>query len=282
MLQINKIPSYLSPSAVTKAIKMPNSFYLSRLSGLDVPRESQALPAAVGSAFDYLLKVHMANTKFQNKKHIVDKMMEEVEDHQSEAILAGRRLLNTYLTSAYDVKEFADIEVHNSHIVEYRDKKIPMFGKLDATSHGSGSFEGSVIPFDWKVSGYCSDQSPKQGFFRSWKDGRPKVRHDLYREDMPFESIDVDWAFQLCVYGWLIGYKVGEPFQVRIDQLSYRQGNITVTQYRGVISEEFQILTFNRAYQIWEAINSGSYVRLLASTKDANLVWLASLRESWF
>jgi hypothetical protein len=277
MLKIEKMPSYLSPSAISKAMKEPNTFYLTRLIEDKLPREPQGLPAAVGSAFDYFVKIYIAEQKFPDKIEFCKGLETGIESNVTEALNAGKRLLKVY-SAVCNLEEIVDVEVHGSKSIEYRGKSIPFFGKLDATSF----YREKVIPFDWKVSGYSSPQSPKQGFYRQWKGGLPKGAHAKYREDLPFEEIDPDWAFQLCIYGWLLGYPVGTPFYARIDQLTIRNADITLSQFRGVITEQFQTIAWDRAWMVWEAITSGRFIKMLASSRDVNLVYMASLDESWF
>jgi len=291
MLEINKLPSYLSPSSLMQALTQPNTFYLTRLIDPPYPREEQGLAAAVGSAFDYYIKIKMIEERFKEKKIFLDELRNGIESNTVEAHQAGKKCLSNYIQGAYNPLEFADIEIHKQVKIE----GIPIYGKLDATSYDLrsvsdplNSFEEikklPIIPFDWKVSGYTSKSgvSPKKYYYRLWETFKPKQSHKDFQENIPFEMIDEKWATQLCTYGWIIGKPLLEPFASRIDMLCWRKGTIRTAQYRGIITKEFQENVLNNYIQVWKEIMNGSFVQRLDSTRDINLVYVGSTNETWF
>lgn len=273
MLKIEKRISYLSPSALNMAMTMPNTFFMRRLIDPPIDPEPQNISASVGSAFDFLIKKHLKVT--QDMPYDESLGEKSIEDNVDEALSVGKRLLEYYIRTALPFTNFVSIERRISKEVN----GIPMLGYLDASCLD----EGEEIPFDWKVSGYSSKQSPKPCYYRMYRNGLPKPQHDKYHEGIKMIEIDTSWAFQTCMYGWLMGKSVGQEFNARIDQLTFNdKGEITVSCYKGLLDKQTQELCFNRAKMIWDAIQSGSFVRLLASQDEINLVFLASLDEKWF
>jgi hypothetical protein len=251
---------------------MPREFAL--------PREVQSLAAGVGSAFDFLVKTELVE-KFHEKKGLVKKLFGQVDKENKdfhEAWEGGRKSMANYKSSgvfAFMKNGFTDVEKNIYGSV----RGVPLYGMLDAEYKG--------VPFDWKVSGYTSKSgvSPKPRFYRIWDNGMPKPAHKKYEgADMPWEDIDEKWATQLCTYGWLIGKKIGEPFEAYIDMLCWgkERQKMRVAQYRGLITEEFQIEVRNKYVQIWKEINDGSFVQRLASDKIYALIESEAINENWF
>lgn len=277
MLKIERLPSYLSPSALSTAEKMPNTFYLSRLISDPLKREAQGLAAAVGSAFDYYIKMKLIAKKFQHKTDKLPEIKTGIETYIDEAFRAGKRAFRSYVDTAYCEEIYADVELWLNGLLE----GVPLFGKLDATVFD----EGKVIPFDWKVTGYTSNTatSPAAGYYRLWEGVFPKAKHDLYESDIPFEIINEGWATQLCTYGWLMDKPYGTPFHAKVDVLVWKNGSIRcIAQYKGLITENWQKLVLYRYKRMWDLLNSGEFIKLLDSTKDENLVWIASKSERWY
>ena len=53
-------------------------------------------------------------------------------------------------------------------------------------------------------------------------------------------EVSLDWAQQLAIYGWLLGSAPGVPVVGAIDQISHRNGVLTVSRYRNRIFTMFQ------------------------------------------
>ncbi len=280
MVKIERLPSYLSPSSLMAAEKMPNTFFLSRLISDPLIREPQSLAASVGSSFDYCIKMKLMEEKFKHKKVLLPEIKRGIETNIDESFRAGKRAYKSYIESAYNEKEYANVELHLNGLLE----GVPLFGKLDATCYDLKG-DNSIIPLDWKVTGYTSKSttSPPPGYFRLWEGICPKPKHKLYDPEMPIETINESWATQLCTYGWLMNKPFGKPFYARVDVLVWKNGNIRcITQYRGVITESFQNIVVHRYKRLWNLLNTGEFVNLLASRTDEELIWIASKQETWY
>lgn len=278
MLEIEKLPSFISPSALMQAETQPNTFYLTRLINDGIERDPQSLAASVGSAFDYYIKVQLMEDKFPHKKSLLPKLKDGIENNNVEAHQAGKRALNYYKMGAYDPEEIHDVEIHTNGSVN----GVPLYGMLDASAWDKEY--DLEVPFDWKVSGYTSKTgiSPKQGYYRLWEGNRPKGAHKNYYKGMPFEVIDPKWALQLCTYGWITGIPLGTPFPARIDMLSWRKNSVRTSKYRGIITEEFQEEIARKYTRLWKELNDGTFIDRLVSKREFEFVWYASLKESWF
>ena len=277
MLHIERRPSFLSPSALLMAENMPNTFYLTRLVADPIPRQPQALSAAVGSAFDYFIKVLLINEKFPNKKELLPDLRNGIETNLEEAFRAGQTAFNAY-TNIFNIDDFTDTELHLSKVIE----GIPLTGKIDALSDYGG---GIIIPFDWKVMGYTATvtTSPPPLYYRLWEGIRPRPCHKDYIDGISFESIDTNWATQLCTYGWLIGIPIYKEFPARIDALIFKNRTIRcIAQYCGWITKSFQYSVMQRYRNIWTEVNDSSYLKRLVSTKSIDLVWIAAKNEIWY
>lgn len=285
MIRIEKLPSYLSPSALMHSETMPHTFYLTRLIADQVEREPQEMAAAVGSSFDYYIKMKLIEDRFPFKDKYLPELKNSVEivglANKDEAYGAGKRAYNAYVRcGAYNPDEFHNVELHLDGLVE----GVPLLGKLDSTVLDLKGDKIKVIPHDWKVQGYTSksNTSPNKGYYRIWDGVTPKPAHKLYEPEIPFEVIDPKWALQLCTYGWLMGYKVGEPFYARLDALLWGATNIRViAQYRGLITPGFQKIVMDKYKRLWKELNDGSFLNRLEATEE-DLVWIASKQERWF
>jgi len=283
MLKIEKYIQYLSPSALITAENMPNMFYLNRLIYNKLPKEPQALNAAVGSAFDYYIKSNLMLSKFQDKKHILPNLKKGIETNQDEAFTAGKIALNAY-TNVIDLDKFTNVELHIIRPIE----GIPIMGKADASTNDPLDTDTDNIneyPFDWKVMGYTSTTSisPPPKYFRLWENSRPRAAHPRYVKDISILEINNYWATQLTTYGWLLGIPIGKPFPVFIDAIIFHNKFVkSIAQYRGIATSKYQEILVLRYKQVWNSIIDGSFIQRLASTKDEDLVWLAAKEEKWY
>jgi len=288
-LKIHNMPKYLSPSALMTAEGLPNTFYMTRLceSQYRVPREEQSLAAGVGSAFDYLVKMWLAENgsdACRKKLELVKGLKGQVEcgkksedlSEYKEAWEAGKKTLEAYMLSClpYNKKGFTGLEKNIRKTIE----GVPMYGMMDA------EFKGA--PFDWKVSGYTSKTgvSPKPRYFRLWDGLSIKGAHKKYVDDIPFNEIDEKWAIQVCTYGWLNGVKVGTEFDAYIDMLCWGKGQsrVRIAQYKGKITADFQEKVIYKYKRLWKSLQDGSFVELLAHDSLIELVALEAQNENWF
>ena len=289
MLKIEKLPSSLSTSALILSERQPNRYYATKLvNDPIIERDPQGLPAAVGSAFDYYIKCKLIADKFHHKEDMLEGIKKGVESNIVEAFQWGKSTYEIYAMKAFDEDEYADVELWIGKSIQYKGTKIPLYGKLDATSYDVLPITGKtiIIPFDWKLSGYSSKdtRSPYPYYYWSCENGIIlKGKHKDYVVDVPFHYINEDWATQLCTYGWLIGMPPGIPFPARIDMLCFDRGKkVTITKYRGLITAEWQERVAMRYKNLWDSLMDESFLNNLASQKDHNIVWLKAQTETWF
>lgn len=279
MLKIEKQIAYLSPSSLMKHRKQPNKYYLENCC-YDAIREPQGLPAAIGSAFDYLVKENLFKTKLQHKIDMLPDMKKKVETDHTTAWVTGRLIYNTYSLRCQTFQDWVDAEMD----ITKKIGDIPIRGLPDATVKDAPT--QMIVPFDWKVGGFgsASGQSPKPKYFRRIDHGvEIKACHKDYEKNMPMEDIDLNWAIQTCTYGWLLGYLVGEEFPALVDQITRgANGKIAVTSYRGIITHEFQQQVYDMYASLWKRIIKDTVHRTLASSNSIGLVWMAAQEETFF
>jgi hypothetical protein len=87
------------------------------------------------------------------------------------------------------------------------------------------------------------------------------------------EEIDVDWAGQLAIYGWLCGEEVGNEFITCIDQLVCKPTGgfpeVRVAEHRTWVSREFQLDYLRKAKELWDIISSDHIIRELSFEESA-------------
>jgi hypothetical protein len=289
-----RYPSSLSPSALKFWEAQPNKFFLERMAENPQEPEPQSIAAAVGSAFDFECKMFLMpgianklanvdNIYFVNKKVSILKAMHSEEQREyykdkslefilwntniqphnrTEAAGAGKYLFSIYkhiLES--ECNNFVDVEIRRTFNLNVKGVIIPIGGIADAwyslavrDNNISGGFE--TVPFDWKVSGYNSEMSPKKGYKFSWSNGLFAGTHKDYHSDMPMDEIDEDWAMQCCTYGWMMGKTLFEPFTAMIDGIFIRKNTVKVARYVGVITPEYQVTVMDRYLRAWEEIHA--------------------------
>lgn len=291
-LSLAKMPSFLSPSSLNQWKGSPNKFVLERLVYPLQPREPQSMAAAAGSSFDYHCKMYfkdelkidlltrvLGNMFDKDLKdfHIskgttIETLMWELNiepQNRKEALPVGRELFNYYSKNGLaSLREaIRDIEMRRTFNLTVNGLVVPLYGILDATIEDGTT--GTVVPFDWKVSGYGSAEgkSPKKGYMNSWSDGLCTGSHKDYEVNMPFNLIDADWALQGCTYGWMIGREVLKPFPFIVDMIAIRSHSVKVARYRGIITTEFQQYVAALYYSAWSDIQTGKILDKVGCTR---------------
>lgn len=284
-VKIEKKLHYLSPSSLNSSLKEPNKFYLTRLVYDSIPKEPQGKGAAIGTAFDILVKRKIwsegisKETRFRSEK---DENNIEIKDFKSEALQIGKRILNSYIRGAYSATIFKQLEVWR----QFTFHNIPIYVKLDATCLDKKS--NLIIPFDWKVSGFNPDSnpmSPKPYYQYQYVGREIGIAHKKYCTDIEIQEIDLSWAIQTCTYGWSIGLSTNldKPFPVRIDMLTTTKKNIIkCSSYRAIVTPIFQKYVFELYKDTWTSIIDGTFINKLNSQYDRNLIFIASTNEKWY
>lgn len=264
---------YLSPSSLRLLETSPVEFYLRRCGPDETKpaRDPQGFPAAVGSAFDAYVKRLVANElslKCPNTKRM---LKDKVETHKKEAIAEGLRLSTLYVESgafAALLKDGITKIEPGENIKKF--SGVPVRGDLDAVVR-------KCVPMDWKVAGAGrpGTRSPTQGFARLWDTKKPGV--DLGSHRRCGESLEVfqeDWARQMVMYGWLLGwpFKKPIPLEYAIDEvLVGKPPRIRVAQHRGTISVKFQKSLQRRLLRAWRLIQEERIVP--AAEAQGGLIW---------
>lgn len=292
---------YLSPSSLKAIEGMPNRFYMERLAVPPLKRDPQSIAMAVGSAFDAILKVYIAEkgafvetlrqrlikgiyneadrVAYANcplNKLILELCVEP--QNRKEAYEAGQYLFTKYMSNGYSSLKFLDIEIHRNFNLAVNGGVVPIFGKADALV-ADPEDEDYKSPLDWKVSGYGSEsgKSPLPGYKWRWDSGLRTGPHEKYVSDLPMEAISDEWALQLCTYGWMSGIPVGRRFRGIIDMFCIRKTKLCVARYIGMIGEEYQERIAQRYSNAWRSLQDGSFMDRVASHP---LLMEASM-ESW-
>lgn len=285
-LKIERPLQYLSPSSLMKAIDQPNTFYVERLIENRIDKEPQGKAAAIGSAFDILIKEKLLQDGIRvNKKELVSQELKkavELKSFEKEAYIIAKRILANYLKFAYTHTKFMDIEIWKN----FNFHGIPIFIKGDATCLDPKT--NLIIPFDWKCTGFNPDSksggSPKKGFYAQNEGYKYKGAHKIWRTDIPIQEINYKFGIQFCTYGWGEGlsYNMDTDFPVKFDMNSITpKGVIKTSIYRAIVTKEFQKEVFNLYKTVWNELIEGTYINKLASQYDVNTVFIKSTTETW-
>jgi len=284
-----RIPKSLSYSSMSLWYKDQDEFYIRYLADHAAPRLPQEQPAAVGSAFD-------AYVKAQLNWHLYGRVMSpqfefpaifesQVEPPNRDfALKAGKHVFKAYkLCGAYDdllMQLQQSVEPPRFEFkVDGLIEGVPFTGKPDCRfvlDLGQGR-----VPciYDWKVRGYCSKYgaSPSKGYavcldgFRSEKPSRSQGKEHAMYKAMDFRGLTINsgymefcndgYADQLCLYGWLLGERIGDESTVLgIEELCAKPGNPPTLRYarhRGRVKGDYQQMLAQKVKTCWQAITSG-------------------------
>ena len=232
--------------------KDQDEFYIRYLADHAAPRLPQEQPAAVGSAFD-------AYVKAQLNWHLYGRAMSP--QFEFPAIFESQ-------------VEPPRFEFKVDGLIQ----GVPFTGKPDCRfvlDLGQGR-----IPciYDWKVRGYCSKYgaSPSKGYavcldgFVGKASRSQGKEHAMYKA-MDFRGLTInsgymefcndEYADQLCLYGWLLGERIGDENTVLgIEELCAKPGNPPTLRYarhRGRVKADYQRKLAERVTTCWQAITSG-------------------------
>lgn len=284
-----RIPKYLSFSSVNLFYKDRKEFFRKYICQIRVPRLKQMRAAAVGSAFDSMVKASIASEIYGpgvREEYELSVLFEDAVEKQNRDIARqdGKRCFDAYKTSgayAYLIWMFRDAQRPPEFERAARATLfgIPVLGKTDCDFVDRN---GTLIILDWKVKGYCSKYgaSPAKGYgccFDGWVD-KPHSRshnksHKMYSpveyKGYSINSIGIEtcfekWAQQLSLYGWILGQPVGsDEHIVFIDELCCKyQGpesppTIRIAGHASRISKAFQNDYFAKIKECWNRVSSG-------------------------
>ena len=291
----------LSPTSLMLYKRDPELWYLKYCADEQLPRSEQTKPAAVGSAFDALIKArlykHYYNEVAIDHPYSARTLLAQQvnPDLMDWATNAGIHCLTQYERCG----ALADIllETHQPPQFEFPLRQtltldgleVPVYGIPDMSYH----YNGYTIILDWKVNGYCAKSvtSPTPGYlicrdgwdFRYCKPSRShrKMHPDVVKKQLadltissqPLEASDEQWAVQLTTYAWLIGGD--NDFIGAIEQLcgqpvpGHDQPNLRIASFRGQVSKGFQETLVGMYTQCWLAYKSG-HIFLTESREASN------------
>jgi len=291
-----RIPSYLSHSSLTTWGKDREEFYIKYLAETRAPRIAQENYMSIGSAFDAYAKSALHERLFgrgADPQFEFDTIFtSQVEEHNRDfALEAGKYVFDCYiLTGAYDEllemlqksKETPRFEFDVKGLIN----DIPVVGKPDCRFvHECGVH----VILDWKVKGFCSKYaaSPSKNY-RLCRDAygtphKPSRSHNTaHKSYVPYdhngfeinklymEAGNEPYADQTCLYGWLLGEKIGDEEVVCcIDEIVSKpmpagKPLLRVAHHRARVSYAHQMTILNRMTECWEAITSGWIFRDLS------------------
>jgi len=234
--------SYLSPSSLSRATKEPFTFLLQKM-GYKYDPQSQ--PAAVGTAFDILIKKRLCSKGIPLMSKDVGELEDSLEGHHEFAYGEAEKCMLVYdKAGLINATKWVELESHSCKPLE--GCELELLGQEDACIVDART--GLKVPLDWKVMGSCSKSgvSPNKLYLDLFDGERWRGAHKDYFFDIPFEKIHESWAKQLCIYGWLRGLGIvsegGGAFPAYIHQVFYHGvgRDIKVAVFRGVLSVAFQ------------------------------------------
>lgn len=250
---------YLSPSALKLLEEKPAEFYFRRLGPPELapPREEQNYPAAVGIAFDAMVKARVAKEKLircPSLEFMLNEVKTDREDvlKHAEQLLAGyersgalRRLLEERpMAVAVDGEDFAP------------GTKVPVRTRIDCVI----DFRGMCRILDWKVRGSNNpgSMSPTPGYMCIWDTDQPGIPLGAHpKHVLPLEELNRDWATQIVIYGWAQGYPLTNDLVGCIDEVVAWHGDrVRVASFRHNISLAFQQGVKQRLEDAWRRIES--------------------------
>jgi hypothetical protein len=253
---VRSIP-YLSPSALQMLEERPAEFYFRRLGPPEFapPREEQSFPAAVGIAFDAMVKERIARERGFRCPSL-DFMLNEVKCERERALAVAKTLMEGYAYSGAMCRLLD--EKPQAVAVDGEDfapgTRVPVRTRIDCI------VKPGMVPVihDWKTAGANrpGTRSPSQGYNRLWDTDQPGVPLGAHaKSGLPLEQLDSNWATQVVMYGWAQGYPVSSELTGSIDEvIAWHGARVRVAQFRAPITVEFQLGVKARLEEAWRRI----------------------------
>jgi hypothetical protein len=249
----------------------PEAFYMRFLSEAKTPREPQSLPAAIGGAFDAIVKTELQSALRLDHFRFGDLFENQVEPQCRDAALEhGKYLLESYKTSgAYT--DLLNILRYSSHIamdVSYTRRVCGV--KLTGQPDLSFEYHGINYILDWKVRSFLSQCSPTPGYVicrDGYSDGRKATRfngqpHGKAKlidnfDPRTSEEFTTEYADQITIYQWLLGIDT----IAWVDELCSK-GNkrIRVATHRGLITNKQELLS--KLQTLWQHVQTNTVIPL--------------------
>jgi len=281
-------------------------FYLKYLADNRPPKIPQTRPMSVGSAFDAYVKSYLVE-RLLGRGKLPEFELDTIFKKQVEpcnrdwALAAGKHAFECYklsgaLADLMIELEQADATPRFEFTVQRVIDDIPLLGKPDVWFITK---DGTHVLIDWKVNGYCSKRqvSPKKSYIwcaDGWEGAHSRSHRTAHKDAQVMmvggikvnlachlEDVNLTWANQTCLYGWLMGEEIGSKFICGIDQLACGPGigapRIRVARHRARISSSFQHMLWGKIVACWDTIQSGHIFNSLS--REESLIRQATLDE---
>jgi hypothetical protein len=293
-------PTYLSHSSLTLWGKDTEEFYIKHLAETRAPRIAQEVYMSVGAGFDAYAKSALHERLFgkgADPQFDFTAIFEnQVEPHNRDfALDAGKYIFDCYVLTGAFAELLAMLQKSKEpprfeFEVRSEIKGVPIVGKPDCRFiHECGVH----VILDWKVKGFCSKYgaSPSKNY-RLCRDGygppfkASKSHNTAHKDYVPYdhhgfeinqlymESGNEEYADQLCMYGWLLGERIGDEEVVCcIDEIVSKympEGRplLRIAQQRARVSNAHQMKVLSRMVECWDAITTGWIFRDLSREEN--------------
>jgi len=308
-----RTPKYLSNTSISLFHSDRMEFYLKYLADNRPPRFKQTQPMSVGSAFDAFVKSYIVEKLFGTVPPEYERdtiFTTQVEEHNRDwARVAGEHVFTCYKRSGALADLMLELELAEAaprfeFTVERTIRGVPLLGKPDVWFITK---EGMHVLIDWKVNGYCAKRttSPKKGYIKvvdGWdpKEAKASRNNRAMHKDaqilriggilcnvaVHLEDVDIKWADQTALYGWLMGEEIGAKFMTGIDQIVCKPGKdkplIRIARHRCRVSEAYQQGLWLRVKKVWDTIQSGHIFEDITREKsDARCLMLDDYHKAY-
>ncbi len=274
----------ISPTMLSKFEQDRKSFVLTYI--LDLPRQRQTRPMAIGSAFDAYVKSYLA-AHISGKKGWFPILFEaQVEHHNRDwAFENVRYVFQEYKNSGALRKLLTELEHANSIMYEFDAHGkivfedgfwVPIGGKPDLFFILK---DGINCVYDWKVNGFCSTAHPAPHYIRLMVKGRDR---GAYKDIIPLKyhgipihmggHLDRRWRDQLYMYAMMIGLEKAETWIMGVEQLAFSKGELRCAAHRVKGRSDKVMELRSRLRRMWEAIQSQHYFTELSFAESQRQV----------
>jgi hypothetical protein len=279
-------PERLSYSGMNTWEARPDEFYLKYLCERRSPKVPQERPAAVGSAFDAIVKsaLHAAlNGPRSDPKYDLTALYEAQVEPQNRtwAMPEGLHVFECYKVAGFYDTLLGQLQVSAEpprfeFTVEAVLNGVPFTGKPDCGWVTPGLVR---VIHDFKVNGYCGKgtTSPHKSYMLcmdGWI-GKQSKSHgtehnaflakqhgDITINTSYLEAANAAWADQLSLYAWAMGEPIGGETVLSIHQITAKamsesRPQLRMSQFRALVAREYQLRLAARLKRCWDAITSG-------------------------
>ena len=229
------------------------SLWINKLSGIKLPRGAQTVQMALGSAVDAFIKTEIA--LMLGKKERLADLLKNVDKQHWNIVRLGNSIAQEYVDQGC-LKTLMDEGLDQIELTNFNS---PLPGTTIILGGIPDAAINSIVPADWKVSGYQSKyhKSPTKGYCRLIHNRYNRGRHRDY--DLPLEEIDRRWATQLVFYNWIFG--VETKMKGAIEQIIINKDKLYFASYRNRISQLFADRIKNKLVDMWSRFKEGKIIQ---------------------